>query len=84
MAHDCKRKKNGIKDKKFDKSKSNKSKSRRSESLKSPTLLVFDTCLVRDEDVQYLDLGATRHVWYLDSGIVLLSTLLCLVKRLYL
>jgi hypothetical protein len=51
-------KENMKKDKKFDKSKLDKSKSRRLENLESPTLIVFDTYLVMDKDVWYLDLGA--------------------------
>lgn len=62
MIHDCKEMKNRKKDKKFDIFKSNNSKSRRSQNLESPTLLVFNTYLVKDEDVWYLNSGATRHV----------------------
>jgi hypothetical protein len=71
MTHDCKEKKTGKKDKKFDTFKSDKSKSRRSHSPESPTLLVFNTYLVRDEDVWYLNSSATRHVtphkdWFIE------------------
>jgi hypothetical protein len=71
MAHDCKRKKNGKKDKKPDKSKLDKFKPRRSKSPKSPTLEVFATYLVRNEDVWYLDSSATRYVspykdWFIE------------------